>query len=277
MNERLVGIEAKLDRAQEHLTDIQARGLAWLAEEETWEFPPHINEGQRRIVVSLRLAKPPPPVLALMTDEVVHHLRSSLDHLASYLVERGGGEVGRAAWPIVGSQFGWDRMVERRHRRWEVWRKKGGGPLGGTTSEMRAFVESKQPYHGPGKAREDPLFELNDLWNGYKHRVLNPIHVVAVPAGSWRDLFHPTPEIEPVEFKWVLKPRDKLELGAERTLAVLVFPKSQPLPKVEMKGEIPVKPFIGDGEPQGQGLSDDLSLIRVIVAEAIERFPPPKS
>lgn len=275
MEERLNGIQAKLDRADKHLADIQERGVAWVSKEESWKFPSKVNEGERRIVVSLRLIKPAPPVLALMTDEVVHHLRSSLDHLASYLVERGGGEVGRAAWPIVGSRFRWDRVVERRRRRWEIWRKKGGGPLGGTTPEMRAFVESKQPYHGPGKARDDPLFELNDLWNAYKHRVLNPIQVRAVPGGSWSDLFHPTPEIEPVEFKWVLKPRDKLELGTAHTLAVLVFPKDQPLPKVEMKGEIPVKPFIGDGQPDGRGLADDL--IRAIVAEAVERFPPPKS
>jgi hypothetical protein len=118
---------------------------------------------------------------------------------------------------------------------------------------------------------------LDYLWNAYKHRVLNPIHVVAVPAGAWNDLFHPTPDIEPVEFKWVLEPRHRLELGAERTLAVLVFPKDQPFPEVEMKGEIPVKPFVGDGDPDGRGLDQDLALVRQIVAEAVERFPPPKN
>jgi hypothetical protein len=277
MKERLDGIEAKLDRAQKHLDYIQERGSAWVAEDKSWEFFAKVDQGKRRYVVSIRLVEPAPPVLALMTDEVVHHLRSSLDHLASYLVEWSGGQVGRAAWPIFGSRFRWEHEVKRRRRRWEVWRKKRGGPLVGATPEVRAFVESKQPYHDTGKAREQPLFDLNNLWNAYKHRVLNPIHVVAVPAGPWRDLFHPTPDIEPIEFSWVLKPRDKLEMGTKRTLAVLVFPKSQPLPKLEMKGEIPVKPFIGDGEPQGQGLSDDLDLIRAIVAEAVKRFPPPKS
>lgn len=274
MNERLGGIQAKLDRAQQHLADIEERGRAWIAEEKSWEFPTKIDEGKRRYIVSMRLVEPTPPVLTLMLDEVVHHLRSSLDHLASYLVEWSGRDVSRAAWPIMASRFKWNREIERRKAWWELWRKKGGGPLGGTTPEVRAFIESTQPYNGPGKAREDQLFELNELWNAYKHRILNPIHVRAIPEGPWSDLFCVTPEIDPVEFKWVLRPRDELKLGTKRTLAVLVFPEDRPLPKVEMKGKIPVKPFIGDGELRGRGLDEDLDLIRNIVAEAAERFPP---
>lgn len=277
MLERLAGIASKLDRAEEHLSFIDAKARAWLAEEESREILPEIDEGKRRYIVSIRLAKPMPPVLPLMVDEVVHHLRSSLDHLASYLVEWSGGQEGRAEWPVVGSPFGWRRQVERRQRRWQIWRKPGGGPLAGASPAVRAFVEGKQPYKRPGKARDDPLFELNDLWNGYKHRVLNPIHVKAVPPDSWRDLFHPTPEIEPIHFRWLVKPRKELKLGAEQRFAILIFPADQPFPKVEMDGEIPMKVFVGD-DKRGEfgGLPDDLALIREIVAEATEKFPPSK-
>jgi hypothetical protein len=276
LNERLSGIELKLDRAEQHLVDIQERGMAWVSKQESWKFSSQVNQGERRYVVSMRLAKPIPPVLPLMVDEVVHHLRSSLDHLASYLVEWSGGQVGRAAWPIVNSRFQWEREVERRKRRWQVWRKKGGGPLAGATPAVRAFIEREQPYNRSEKTGDDPLVDLNELWNAEKHRILNPIRVYAVPEGSWRDLFHPSPEIEPVSFKWVLKPRDELKLGTERTLAVLVFPKSQLLPDMEMKGKMPAKVLLGDTEDGRGSLHEDFDLIRRIVTEAVERFPPPK-
>jgi hypothetical protein len=83
-----------------------------VSKHETWEFPRQINERQRRYVVSMRLVKPAPPILALMVDAVIHHLRSSLDHLANYLVEWSGGEVGRAAWPVMRSRCQWARQVE---------------------------------------------------------------------------------------------------------------------------------------------------------------------
>lgn len=271
--ERLAGITLKLDRAQEHLNEIEKRGLAWVTEQESWGYSSQVNQGERRYVVSMRLVKPVPPVLTLMVDEVVHHLRSSLDHLASYLVEWSGGDVGRAAWPIKSSRFQWKHEVERRTHRWQFWREKGGGPLAGASPGVRAFIEGKQPYNGPGEARDDPLFDLNELWNSEKHRILNPIHIYATPTGSWDSLFYAIPSIEPVSFKWVLKPGDELKLGAERTLAVLEFPGDRPLPKVIMKGKFPAKVLVGENDRGGSGLQEDLDLVRGIVAEAVSLFP----
>jgi hypothetical protein len=138
---------------------------------------------------------------------------------------------------------------------------------------VRAFIEGKQPYKGPGQARDDPLFDLNELWNAEKHRILNPIQVYAVPAATWRSLFQPTPDIEPVKFKWVIKPGDELKLGTARTLAVIEFPQSVPLPKVKMQGEIPAKVLVGDNKRGGSALQEDLDLIRGIVSEAKALFP----
>jgi hypothetical protein len=277
LNDRLHGIDLKLGRAEQHLIDIQTRGLAWVSKDETWEFSREDNVRESRYVVSMRLVKPMPPVLPLMVDEVIHHLRSSLDHLASYLVEWSGGQEGRAAWPITRSSSQWTREVERRKGQWQIWRKKGGGPLAGATPAVKAFVEGKQPYKGTGKTRDHPLFELNDLWNVEKHRILNPIRVYATPTGSWENLFRVEPEIEPLYFSWVLKPGDELKFGTKRTFAVLDFPADHPPTKVEVKGNIPAQVVVGEGDGNRGGFEEDLGLIRGIVAEAVELFPPPKS
>lgn len=272
--DRIEGIRLKLLRAEKHLADIDSRGMAWVTKKESWRFATEINEGERRYIVSMGLAKPPPPILAIKVDEVVHHLRSALDHLASYLVEWSGGQEGRAAWPVTKSRHEWERRVAKRERWFEVWRKERGGPLAGASPEVRAFIEGSQPYRRTSDARQDALFTLNDLWNAEKHRVLNPIRVVGSnDFGTWSDLFHATPEIAPARFKWLARPRDEFKLGAEIKLAVLEFPVSGPLPKVKMDGQIPVQVLVGDGEGDGS-LADDLVLIRGIVDEALGLFPP---
>jgi len=275
MNERLYGIDLKLDRAQEHLENIDEDAATWIAKQETWDFPHKVNQGERRYVVSLRLVKPPPPSIPIIGDEIIHHLRSSLDHLACYLVERSGSkDVSRTVWPIMDSPWKWAREVERRKRPRQFWRKKGSGALAGSTPAVRAFIEGKQPYKGGGETRDDPLLGLHELWNTEKHRILNPITVYATPHVSWRSLFTVTPDVEPADFRWVIKPRDVLELGTPRTLAVLEFAKGRRLPKVEMNGEIPAQVMIGDGERNGRSLQEDLDLIRGIVSEAKALFPP---
>lgn len=274
MDERLEGIQWKLDRAEKHLDEIEARGLAWVTVEETWGFRSQVNERERRYIVLIWLAEPPPPVLALMVDEVIHHLRSALDHLACYLVEWSGGQVGRSAWPIVRSEYQWERTIAQRRRRWQFWRKQRGGELAGATDEVRTFVQGKQPYKRPGKTRNDPLLSLNDLWNTEKHRVINAIHARLKPSGDMRELFVTIPDIDPSSFRWVINAKHELKLGAEQVLAVIEFPKSAPLPKVKVKGKIPADVLVGDGDGEGQTLREDLALVRSIVAEATSQFPP---
>lgn len=275
--DRIEGIGLKLSRAEKHLAFIESRGMAWVTKKESWRFTSDFKDRERRYIVSMGLAEPPPPILTLKIDEAVHHLRSALDHLASYLVEWSDGQEGRAAWPVTKSRYEWERRVAKRRRWFEIWRKERGGPLAGASPDVRAFIERHQPYRRSSDARSDALFTLNDLWNAEKHRVLNPIRVVGSDDfGEWSDLFHPSPNIKPIRFNWLARPRDEFKLGAEVKLAVFEFPKSEPLPKVKMDGQIPVQVLVGDGKAGGS-LADDLALIREIVAEALRLFPPKQS
>lgn len=127
-----------------------------------------------------------------MCDEIVYHLRSVLDHLACHLLEASGGRVtNTTAWPVERTRWDWLRKVERRQRPWQLWRKKGGGPLKGIPigSPAWTLVEGAQPYKGGGEARDHPLFGLTELWNANKHRILNPNLTLLIPAGDPLDLF----------------------------------------------------------------------------------------
>jgi hypothetical protein len=228
--ERLQGIEAKLDRAAEHLEMVQELGHAWISSDESWDFSSEVAEEKRRYIVSMRLVRPVPASVLLAVDEAVHHLRSSLDHLAGYLVEWSGGQVGRAEWPFARSRFHWQRQVERRVSRWQIWRRTGGAPLSGASPAVRKFVEGRQAFAVSGASAGASLAELDRLWNVSKHRIVNPVEVTAAPDGEWGELFAVSPEIAPVEFRWLLRERDRFLPGVDRRLAILVFPMDGPLP-----------------------------------------------
>lgn len=271
---RIEGINAKLDRAQEHLDGLQDSADPWIAKKETWGFPTQIDKGKRRYIISIRLVEPCPPPIAIVADEIVHHMRSALDHLACHLVETSGGQIERTSWPIEPSKRRWRANVERRQCPFQFWRKKGGGPLAGASPEARAFVERHQPYRRGGKAGDDPLVGLHDLWNTEKHRILNPIRLYAAEPLTFHDLFEAVPEMDPVEFKWLARPDDELKLNTDVLLALIRFPPDRPLPTLKMDGKLPAQVVMGDGKGRENRIQETLDLIRGIVSEAKALFPP---
>lgn len=264
---RLRGITAKLDRAETLHQLAQRRGDAWVSDESSWEIIPDPQPEKRRIIVSLRLVAEAPIELSILLDEVVHHLSSALDHLATYLVLWSRGPEGRAEWPTVRTAEQWETDIDI----------PCGGPLAGASPSVRDFVRCQQPFATGVDPDHDSLIQLRDLWNAYKHRMLSPIRIQAKGEPVFSELFHPTPEIEPVHFKWLLRPTaaDELQRGAARKLALMEFSPDDPFPKVIMGGEIPLKVFVGSGDGTGAGsLWGDLARIRDIVTQAAAKFPP---
>jgi hypothetical protein len=268
--DRLDGIDAKLNRAEQQIGALKRFPETWTTREQPYAFQPDIDEGKRRYIWVLDVRKPIPPLPAVISDEIIHHLRSVLDHLASHLVERFGGDPGHGAWPIEGSRWGWERNVERRQHWWQVWRQKRGGPLGPIPrgSAIWTFIESTQPYKSGGKARDDVLFGLNENWNHNKHRILNPLTVEAAPEGDPINMFHVRPAIEPIESRWIMRRGDKLDHGAK--IAIFRFPDDVPLPTMEVKMNLqfPVQVAMGDEKGPTHDLEETLERVRSIVARA---------
>jgi hypothetical protein len=270
---RVDGIEAKLNRAEQQIGVLKESTHTWSTR--ACALEPEVNEGKRRYIWTFVLYEPIPPTPAVISDEIIHHLRSVLDHLASHLVESCGGQPGRAAWPFEGSHWGWRRNVERRQHPWQLWRKGGGGPLAGIPrgSPVWTFIESTQPHKSGRKARDDLLFGLNDAWNANKHRILNALWFEAKPEGDPIDLFEVTPAIEPVESRWIIGPGDLLHHGTK--IAIFYFPETSPLPEMQVRAELlPVQIAMGDGKGPEHNLEKTLEVIRGLVASGIALAPP---
>jgi hypothetical protein len=270
--DRLAGIDAKLTRAEQQIAWANQLIPTWTAREGAWTLEPEINEGERRFIYSWREGIPMPPLFPVICDEIIHHLRSSLDHLACHLIEACGGEITTASgWPIKRTQGQWKRDVERRQRFWQRWRKPGGGPLKGIPigSPIWAFIEGKQPYNSGGKSSDDPLLALNDAWNANKHRILNEKFTRLFPEGDPIDLFDITPPIEPVEQRWLIEPHGrKVKDGTK--IVLLRFPKDQPLPEVRVNVKAGLSGYVGVGDGKGPNLNFGTmaQMVRLIVLEA---------
>jgi hypothetical protein len=111
---------------------------------------------------------------ATLVGDIVHNLRSSLDHLVHQLVIANGKEPASSnQFPICDTESGYDREVTQKKR------------LIGVATHDAARVRETQPfvragrYRGTAPPRIQPLAQLRDLSNRDKHRLLLPVRLLA--------------------------------------------------------------------------------------------------
>lgn len=157
----LDGCRAKIARAGDHLETLKHE-TARFTEENPWglivEADPESN-GQLILLRSLRRPPADPPMrLSIIAGDVLHNLRSALDHLVWQLVILDGGAPGRVnQFPIFDTPEG---FKQRGHRY-----------LAGVTPDHRNRIEAYQPYKGrDGFLLLRALATLNDV---DKHQVVH--------------------------------------------------------------------------------------------------------
>jgi len=146
------GIDLKIERAKKHLRDLET------ALERFNETDPHEvvtkNNGEWEKVIGR--VDPLPDCLALITGDVVHNLRSALDHLIWQLVIANGGEPEkdptRYSFPI------WDSAAKTSFP----------GKAKGVSPAALKIIEGLKPYKGGNEA----LWAINYLDVVDKHRLL---------------------------------------------------------------------------------------------------------
>ena len=153
----LDGCNEKLNRAHEHLAALRQAHDAYLGTKPFVADQVFKPEGSEIIFVG-RVLRPPPLRIGVIIGDLIHNLRSALDHLVWQLV-LDNGET-----PTRDNQF---PVCTRR----ELWGKAREQSLAGIRDGHAELIERVQPFQSvkPGNA---PLARLHKLWNEDKHRVV---------------------------------------------------------------------------------------------------------
>jgi hypothetical protein len=194
----LDGCREKVNRAREHGEALE-REIAFWQEANPVPFEAKY-EAESGYHVSRITALPEVPVLrwGILIGDVLHNLRSALDHLAWALSNWGGrtpSDPEGVKFPIVDSP---ERFLS--------------GVAARATSQMDpahvARIETMQPYHGQGGMGPDswtgpwihPLAFVRNLNNDDKHRVVTALPVVSNRYEMWSSPPIPFDEHRVVDF-----------------------------------------------------------------------------
>lgn len=167
----LAPIFAKLDRANSHLTDLQAATKKF-GESDFYEIATDLPEKGRILGRSVNV-KPPGPELGALIGDLVHAVRSALDQLVFQLATAESGPLPErmakdSAFPIFKTGPRYRGEAGRGHG-------KGRGAaykIRGLSRPVQVSIERLQPYHRRKHPLLWALWQLEELSNIDKHRVI---------------------------------------------------------------------------------------------------------
>jgi len=255
----LDGCWSKIERADSHLDALDTEVKKWLEVHAETGFSRHFYAEAR--VQAFWWDIPDPPLdWGVRIGDVVHNLRSALDHLVWQLSSSPKAGIGGNQFPIFRDKptQGFDARTK-------------DGMLYGVPDDERAKIEGLQPYvRDPGTEDRNALVILNNLSNVDKHQI---VHVVALAQTSGQPpftAFGPNGDAGPIDFLWAF-PGGKLKAGA--VLACFgVSEVTGPNPQVEVQGPIPVQIRLEDGWNAVRTLSDIALAVNQIVNYFIPSF-----
>jgi hypothetical protein len=166
MTATLEGVSAKLGRANKHLDELDRLTQRFIATEPCIAVvEDDVQAAERRLRVQVR-EWPDSAHLGVVIGDVLHNLRSGLDHLA---------------W-IAGG----DPPPNEKTSAFPIFKNKGrfqrdGLPLiRGAKQDVQRLIEDEQPWKDGDTADAHPFWRLRVLSNQDKHRLL-----AVVASASW--------------------------------------------------------------------------------------------
>lgn len=247
----LDGVQAKLERAASHLEALQDEIRAFFARDPYMvRSDLDCEAGKYRLYFEIR--EQPPLMWSVILGDLVHNLRSALDHLAWQLVIFSGNKPGRGTqFPIFTSE----PTTEKACARWK-------GMVAGMSDPILDTIRHVQPYTTP-HGTETGLAILNLLSNRDKHRL--PVPRVAAVARHQEGSIG----LVPTESVAITNPQiligRPLEHGDE--IASADIECHGPDPQVNFKGPIPMDIAFsaGSNHVPMQGLIEILQHAQVVV------------
>lgn len=217
----LEGARAKLDRGEDVIEQLNTAIVAYMGEspyEIVGQFEPERSE----YVFRGRVTQPVPLVIGVIVGEIIHDVRSALDHLVWQLA------LLNTATPTRVTQFPIAISEE------EFRSNRGQNMIRDLAPKHRTAIEELQPYKGTDTGLA--LYDLRVLSNTDKHRVINASIARSArhePIQAELSIVRDATAIRDV----VMFPGGPVD-GAE--LARMTLEGVGPDPKVKMEGQLPV-------------------------------------
>jgi len=181
MDERLDRIVIKIERAEEHIRDLELAVKSFLnGPPPPYEVGTKADPQTGELIYHIVSIRPTPFKLAAITGDALQNLRSALDHLVCQLVLANRGKPTRyTSFPI---SLGAAKYVSPESRR----------KVEGVRQEAIKAIDALKPYKGGN----DALWHLHQLNNIDKHRLI-------MTVGSTNRAHSATPAtMENVRSRW---------------------------------------------------------------------------
>jgi hypothetical protein len=195
----------------------------------------------------------PDPMWGVRLGEIVHNLRSSLDHLVTNFVIQGTGNARPdkdTGFPILAEEGNWVATCEQRNRKTDR-----PSPIAGVTPAAFALIKAAQPFNPGKKGQNDPLFKLHRLNLVDKHRSL---HLAKVTAERSENLTIEPSYVTALQVRW---PRHPYVIENDAELArVKIALTAVPEPDVQ----ISVSPIIHTDVWFGALNQDPIATVRMV-------------
>jgi hypothetical protein len=163
MSHPLDGIWAYIDRAKESIDYLNTWIVEILRENpQPYRVSGEFEGNRREYVVKVFGELNVPLRVAVIAGEIIHHLRSSLDHLICALAINEGvapEDTGRLQFPICSTPEKFEEAVKK-------------GQINGISTNAYDFIKAIQPYNTNNGFEASKLYWLHHWDNADKHRLL---------------------------------------------------------------------------------------------------------
>ncbi len=177
------GIRLKRARAWDQINSLKADIASFLRSDPTPYAPKVDFNGQTQtLTISINVNKVPDATWGIRVGEIVHNLRSALDHVICALFIKANRQPpelrDKHQFPIFNTQADFRRTIPQF--------------LKGLDDKAIDLIRSEQPFSicegGTGESVESPLWHLKELSNCDKHRT---IHLVGILLHEYNFTFPP--------------------------------------------------------------------------------------
>ena len=164
MGEQLQSAWLKIERAEQHAKALFSTIAGWL-EDRPYKLSLDVDGGTGEQVCRIHIERTPPTEWSVVIGEIIHGLRTALDHAVYALSTPDDGD------PPSGTEF----PIFKDESKFRNTNRPGGlWKIRGLSDAAQDVVASVQPFHhSGGEPERHLLWVLHQLSNADKHRSLN--------------------------------------------------------------------------------------------------------